>query len=89
MKEIIYTKVCAYCASEFQSSVRNARLCPVCKSFSTAGEDKPRRRRRSGKSIQAFCAEVENYNRAHGTCLTYGQYSALSLRGAQAKRGRA
>ena len=50
------------CTSEYYKNVYNKR---------TSKKDKPR-------GLNDFMREVEEYNRSHGTHLTYGQYTALT-----------
>lgn len=88
METKIYVKTCAYCASEFESSSRNARVCPVCRSF-VAPSNTKRKKGARAKTITDFCREVETYNQRYGTHLTYGQYSLLAKAAATAKRGSA
>lgn len=80
MQERVYLKSCQYCASSFETTVRNARLCPVCRSFTKQSGTK----RKNVKSVSQFVSEVEAYNRAHGLHLTYGQYSLLCGKGGRA-----
>ncbi len=87
METKIYVKRCTYCASEFESSSRNARVCPVCRSF-VAPVHTARKTRKRAKSLNDFCREVEVYNRQNGTHLTYGQYSLLARVGASAEKRR-
>ena len=67
----------------------NAKYCEYCK-VSQKDTDKPKEKRGrpltghkkqkripSGKSIREIVAELEAFNREHGTHYTYGQYIEL------------
>ena len=81
-------KTCIVCGGEFMGGW-NAKYCEHCKA-SQNDTDKPKvwqgrpqvitfkkKKQNSGKSIREILAELEAYNREHGTKYTYGQYIEL------------
>ena len=80
-------KTCIICGGYFLGS-HNAKYCEYCKENPSV-TDKPKKRngrpcskkvkkpQNSGKSIKEILAELEAYNREHGTRYTYGQYIEL------------
>lgn len=81
-------KTCTICGGEFIGGW-SAKYCEYCKAFQK-DTDKPKEKRGrpltgpkkqkripGGKSIKEILAELEAYNREHGTRYTYGQYIEL------------
>ncbi len=81
-------KSCVVCGGEFMGGW-NAKYCDYCRAHPNIVDKSkkkqgrpltgPKKKKRvpSGKSIQEILAELEAYNREHGTRYTYGQYIEL------------
>ena len=67
----IYEKSCKWCGQPFESTTRGKKICPLCDEAKKAkGEKKPPKEDKLGDMLR----EVDEYNRKHGTALSYGQY---------------
>ena len=78
---------CVICGRSFLTLCNNAKYCPDCREnwqdeikrdISRRHYEKKKVRivnlHPERKTLRQIVREVEEYNRAHGTCLTYGQY---------------
>ena len=78
---------CVICGRSFLTLCNNAKYCPECREKwrdeirrQTDKQSYEKRKARivnlhpERKTLRQMVREVEEYNRAHGTCLTYGQY---------------
>lgn len=75
-----FGRKCYYCCDECRQEARrkqhlkaNERYNQQCKSVKT----KPTRKKSSPKSLDETVREIEQYNRQHGTRLTYGDWQTL------------
>ena len=85
----IYTKVCRRCGKEFQTHKIKMQLCPDCKAekkkewSSVRNEDNRKPKQTFHRTvpdvlpIRPYTAIIEQYNKTHGTCYTYGQFEML------------
>lgn len=66
-----YEKRCFYCGTIFETTKYDTNYCSAkCR----AAERNELRHRVANKDILSAVSECEEYNRTHGTCLSYGQY---------------
>ena len=80
--------ICADCGNKFYTYGNTRRiLCDKCKSAKRKkntnaeiykGVHKKKEIKAKTKSLIEYMREVEEYNRSHNTCLTYGQYKNLT-----------
>ena len=71
-------KVCAICGKPFYSTQVNATVCSEkCRSIKRGMLKKSKARPAKKKTIDDIMKEVDEYNLAHGTHLTYGKYKAM------------
>lgn len=71
----VYTHYCKVCFTRFTSTSRHSEFCSVeCSNFERENRNRRYRRNRTLEPILKICREVEAYNKAHGTHLSYGQY---------------
>lgn len=86
MRSFIMT--CEVCGSEFTCRQHNAKYCPGCKEDAynekqVQWRKRARAKRKSVKvkqefkSINEVLADIEAYNKKHGSNLSYGQYIAM------------
>lgn len=83
-KRKVYLKYCLQCGEPIVTAIRTTQdLCEHCrkensKMIRTALEikAKPKKKKRTAEtqSVYDFVAEVDRYNKKHGTRLSYGQY---------------
>lgn len=73
MKELSVL-VCRECHKVFRDPNENERFCPDCKKIKDRRTPEPVSRVKKG--IYQVMRELEQYNRKHGTTLSYGQYVA-------------
>ena len=81
-------KTCTICGGEFMGGY-SAKYCEYCRAHASkrsepkVREGRPqvitlkKKKQNSGKGIREIVAELEAYNREHGTHYTYGQYIEL------------
>ena len=69
----IYHRNCKWCGDPFDTEQRGKVLCPVC---TIAKKKKDEQRKKSPKEdkLGDMLHEIDDYNRKHGTALSYGQY---------------
>lgn len=83
-----YIKRCIECKELFVTEHQADRKCPECKqktkdqqaqkrSEENKSWDSSAKYKKPKISPAAAILTVEDYNREHGTCLTYGQYSLM------------
>ncbi len=77
---------CSRCGEPFGAKTNYALYCPNCrkevvKEKSAASKAKKKaaghKPQNEIKSMKQFLKELDNYNKEHGTHLTYGQYVAM------------
>lgn len=68
---------CLICGRDFTTGAHNIKYCPNCRGKGENCTRTARRRKHKIKSIPEIMRELEEYNRVHGTYLTYGKYVAL------------
>lgn len=73
------TKVCIVCGKEFISTNPKATMCSdECrekrKNSLKASRKRPKKKK---KTLDELLAEIDEYNRTHGTHLTYGKYQNM------------
>lgn len=81
-KRKVYVKYCLQCGEPIITAIRTTQdLCERCrkensKMIRTALKNKTKKKKRTyeTQSIYDFVAEVDRYNKKHGTQLSYGQY---------------
>lgn len=72
------TKVCIVCGKEFVSTNPKAKMCSNECREKRKNEIKAGRRSKSKKkTLDELLAEIDEYNRTHGTHLTYGKYQEM------------
>ena len=74
MKQKLFDLKCAECGKVFRNPDENERFCPDCKKIKDRRTPEPVSRAKKG--IYQVMRELEQYNRKHGTTLSYGQYVA-------------
>lgn len=87
---------CTVCGKAFKSTGTHAQFCPECRpgikaertrEYNRTCWDVKKRKERKKRvlaeiqSINEVMRELEKYNKSHGTCYTYGQYTALKFSG--------
>ena len=78
MKQKLFDLKCAECYKVFRNPDENERLCPECKKIKESKKQiKKNAIIKSNKNIWQITRELEQYNREHGTRLSYGKYVAL------------
>lgn len=86
MEKQTYVKRCIECGELFVTEHQADRKCPKCKEKTKDKQNQQKRDenkspyirtkyRRPKISPEEAPLTVDEYNRKHGTCLTYGQYS--------------
>lgn len=81
-KRKVYVKYCLQCGEPIITAIRTTQdLCERCrkensKMIRTALENKTKKKKHTAEtqSVYDFVAEVDRYNKKHGTRLSYGQY---------------
>ena len=78
MKQKLFDLKCAECYKFFRNPDENERLCPECKKIKESKKkSKPKVKANKRKSIWQIIRELEQYNKEHGTWLSYGEYVSL------------
>lgn len=80
---------CSICGTRFETAGTTAKYCPKCRIWkrheANVKNSEARRKRATRRtekvSINDVLRELDEYNRHHGTCYTYGQYMALRYSG--------
>ena len=82
---------CFICGERFLNFTYNAKYCPEChrkydkeidaEKKKTAYAKKKNAPQSTTAIILAETRKIEEYNKRHGTCLTYGQYQHLKKEG--------
>lgn len=81
---------CSVCGTLFETTGKSAKYCPECRIWKkkemSANSRKAMRARRAHQQIKSttindVLRELEEYNKRHGTCYTYGQYMVLKCSG--------
>ncbi len=78
---------CLICGERFYNFTYNSKYCPEChkkydreidnEKHKTAYAIKKNAPQSTTAAIMAEIREIEQYNKQHGTCLTYGQYQLM------------
>lgn len=82
MNQKTYFIRCLFCGCIFETLSENRKYCPECTEKYGARKT-VKRHKKSGKErqdINAILMALEEYNKEHGTLLSYGQYVALTER---------
>ena len=66
--------MCAECHKVFRNPNENERFCPDCKKIK---ESKKKRKSKADKNLYQIMKDLAEYNKKHGTMLSYGKYVAL------------
>ena len=74
MKQKLFDLKCAECHKVFRNPNENERFCPECKKIK---ESKKKRKSKSDKNLYQIMKDLAEYNKKHGTMLSYGKYVAL------------
>ena len=70
----IWNKTCKWCGEPFESDTRGKKICPACGTAKRAKEEERKRQRQKPDKLGDLQREIDEYNRIHGTALSYGQY---------------
>ncbi len=71
-------KICIVCGKEFISPNPKAKICSAeCKEARKNEIKKVKRHKDKKKTLDEVLKEIDEYNRAHGTHLTYGKYKEM------------
>lgn len=82
----LYTKTCKRCGASFATEKKYKQLCGNCltdANYLRKPQNEPvkiekfHRVQPDSVPIRAYVAEIEKYNREHGTSYTYGQFESL------------
>lgn len=88
-----FIKICKECGAEFKTVTYGRTKCTTClyiaqkrkdlgqNAIIEYGKNKNKKHSKPKKSLSQITAELERYNKAHGTALTYGQYILLLEKG--------
>ena len=74
MKQKLFDLKCAECHKVFRNPDENERFCPECKKIK---KSKKKRKSKADKNLYQIMKDLEEYNKKHGTMLSYGKYVAL------------
>ena len=74
MKQKLFDLKCAECHKVFRNPDENERLCPECKKIK---KSKKKRNSKADKNLYQIMKDLADYNKKHGTMLSYGKYVAL------------
>ena len=74
MKQKLFDLRCAECYKVFRNPNENERLCPECKKIK---KSKKKRKSKADKNLYQIMKDLAEYNKKHGTMLSYGKYIAL------------
>lgn len=70
-----FKHICKVCGARFTSTSRHSEYCsPECSEYDRENKRRASRRTQSLEPIYNKVREIEAYNLAHGTNLSYGQY---------------
>ena len=82
---------CLICGERFYNFTYNSKYCPDCHRKYDKEIDSEKHKRAyaikinapppTAMALRAEIREIEEYNKRHGTCLTYGQYKHLKKEG--------
>lgn len=69
-------KHCDFCGKLFIAHSKNAKFCPEHKDLYVRERlmAESKRKLSANKELLAYVHKVEEYNRQHGTCLSYGKF---------------
>lgn len=73
MKQKLFDLKCEECGKVFRNPDENERFCPECNKVKSKKKRKPK----ANKNIWKIARELEEYNKKHGTLLSYGKYVEL------------
>ncbi len=75
------TKVCVVCGKEFIATNPKARICSdECREIRKNESRISKKPKNKKKTLDEVLAELNEYNRTHGTHLTYGKYQDMLFR---------
>ena len=73
-------KICAECGKEFYSPFSATKYCSrKCRDAANKKAEKPKKIEKK-KTLDEVLADLNEYNRTHGTHLTYGKYKDMLFR---------
>lgn len=73
-------RICAECGKEFYSPNGNVKYCSKeCRDINKQKNRQPRKTKKK-KTLDEVLADLNEYNRTHGTHLTYGKYKDMLFR---------
>jgi hypothetical protein len=81
-----YKLICKQCGKEFIHGTYCKTYCDECSAIRQRERNRKFMQKKRGgkvtkqkenKSLSQVIRELEEYNKAHGTCISYGQYVAL------------
>ena len=73
MKQKLFDLKCVGCHKVFRNPDENERFCPECKKI----KEKKKRKSKADKNLYQIMKDLAEYNKKHGTMLSYGKYVAL------------
>lgn len=73
---------CTICGHEFETAACNVKYCPGCRK---KAKSKPIPER-TNKSLADVMRELDEYNRTHGTFLTYGKWVLMNEESGRRKK---
>lgn len=75
------TKECLYCGTEFVPGMHNAKFCSryCCNTYNKQRRKELKQEKIKKKNdLDIFLKKLDEYNKKHGTHLSYGEFKALS-----------
>ena len=70
-----YKKYCKFCGAEIITESPHKKICKFCEEYNKLSNIE--KRQRIYEPLWNITAEIEQYNKTHGTVLSYGKYVAL------------
>ena len=75
MGKKLYKRYCKFCGAKIITESANKRICGFCAEYNKSSNKE--KRQRAYEPLWNITAEIEQYNKKHGTMLSYGKYVAL------------
>lgn len=69
---------CTICGHEFETAACNAKYCPDCRKKAKSKSKPKPIPERTNQSLADVMRELNEYNRKHGTLLTYGKWVSMN-----------
>ncbi|MBR5782884.1 MAG: hypothetical protein IKY33_01510 [Clostridia bacterium] len=71
-------RMCEICGEAFESQSKRKKRCPVCDYmlYKSPLEKRAAKNKPTESALDKLLGEIAEYNREHGTSLSYGQYVA-------------